>query len=126
MRRLFNIAAIAVLALTAMSCEPSIIGEWHHVRTEYYVKGELDEVDNEAEDWVLCFEKGGEGYQIEYGYNDPMYWLCEGDVLYVDNTPIENLKRAGSMKIKSLERTELQLAREKKRSSTVYVFKKLR
>ena len=124
MKRLFNIAAIAVLALTAMSCQPSIIGEWHYIRTEYYDDGQLEEVDNNPEEWVLCFQDEGTGYQIEYGYNDPMYWLCEEDVLYIDNRPIHKLENAGCMKIKELDDKELHLARERRRNTAVYVFQR--
>ena len=127
MRRIFNIAAIAVLALTVMSCQPSLIGEWHYVRTEYYEDGKLDEVDDSEEYWVICFEEDGLGYQIEYEYKDSMYWVCEEDMLYIDNTPIENLKRAGSMKIKQLDNDELHLERQRKRNrSTVYIFQRVK
>jgi hypothetical protein len=127
MRRLFNIAAIAVLALTAMSCQPSLIGEWHHVKTEYYVKGELDEVEQSDEDWVLCFQENGLGYQFEYGGEDSMYWLCKGDTLYIDDDPIKDLERAGCARIKSLDKKELHLERKRRfNRSAVYIFQRVK
>lgn len=128
MKRLFNIIAIAVLALTAMSCQPSIIGEWNLVKTEYYRNGELQDVetaDEVGDSWTLCFQEDGKGYQIEYDYKDPMYWVCEEDMLYIDNRPIKDIKKAGDAKIKLLEKDELHLAREKKHRTTVYVFKRV-
>lgn len=128
MKRLFKVVLIAVLALVAVSCKPSLVGEWQYVRAEYYEAGELVEVDDEADDWSLQFRKDGTGYEHEYGEGNEMYWMHQDDVLYVNDYPIGDLDEAGSLQVKFLNAKELHLMWEDLNMdyAEVYVFRKIK
>ena len=128
MKRFVKVVVIAVLALAAVSCKPSIIGEWQYVRAEYYEAGELVDTDNEADDWILTFHKDGTGYEHEYGVGDKMYWVYEDDILYINDYPIGNLDEASWLKVKRVENQELHLMWEDldMEYAEVYIFRKVK
>ena len=128
MKKLFTFVLPALFVLMATSCKPSLEGTWLYEKTECYEDGKLVEVDDEEFAWTFRFNDNGTGFEYDEGDGGAFYWKYVGGILYMDDDPILNLKKAPSLKVKSLERKELQLMwtedEEYGDYAEVYVFRK--
>lgn len=127
MKRLFKVALIAILALAAVSCAPSVVGEWEYISTEYYEDGELVEADYYDEDWGFVFKEDGTGYEIDEGDRVYIYWELEDDLFYYDYSPIYDINADDILEVKKLTSSELQLVwYDNYGDAEVYTFKKVK
>lgn len=87
MKRLYGIIAIAILAFVAMSCQPSIVGEWRAVKAEMIEDGEVAESEDLTgidDGMILVFEKDG---TLDLA-GEAGYWKLVDNNLYTSDEPI--------------------------------------
>lgn len=126
MKRLFNVLLIAVFAMVAYSCKPSIVGEWTYVKTQYYEDGEFDGEDYDDDYEVLQFNEDGTGVENDGYTSEIIYWKYEGGYLYMDYDPIKKLDMGDALKVEELGKDNLKLADEYTHGVEVHVFKRTR
>ena len=121
MKRLFNVALIATLAMIVCSCKPSVVGEWKLVRTAIFDNEELVESlefeDGQEDVMIMRLDKDGTGYSSEGEEGYEIYWKMVDEKLYIDAEPIveeelEEWDDTEAAKVKTLDRKTLQLQYE--------------
>lgn len=109
MKRLFKVAFIAILALAAVSCTPSVVGEWEYLYTEDYPDGEFEEKTTEEEGWGFVFNEDGTGFEVDDDLMTPIFWEIEGGQLYYDYKPLTVYDEEDAMEIESADSDHLKL-----------------